>query len=149
MRIKRFPTLRPKRCLAREDGSISVEAVLIFPILVWTIMAGYTFFEAYRQNASNIKAAHTIGDLISRETREINSAYIDSMEEMFRLMVVNHADLKIRISLVLYDAADKSHSVNWSAIRGGYTEKLTNANIGQYQDALPPMSDQNFVPEKF
>ena len=134
---------RLKRFQGRESGSISVEAVLIAPMLFWAIMAGYTFFEAYRQSASNIKAAHTIGDLISRETREINSVYIDSMEEMFSLMVVNEADLKFRVSLVLYDEATNSHTVNWSAIRGGYTEKLTDANIDQYRDALPPMSDQN------
>ncbi|CUJ90580.1 hypothetical protein RUE5091_01001 [Ruegeria denitrificans] len=141
--IKQLLTRRPKQFRAREEGSISLEAVLITPMLVWTIMAGYTFFEAYRQSASNIKAAHTIGDLISRETREINSAYIDSMEEMFGLMVANQADLKIRISLVLYDEATNSHSVNWSAIRGGFTEKLSDADIGQYKDDLPPMSDQN------
>lgn len=141
--IKRLLSHCPKSFRAREDGSIAVEAVLVAPMLFWTIMAGYTYFEAYRQSASNIKAAHTIGDLISRETREINSAYIDVMEEMFSLMVANQADLKIRISLVLYDVAADSHSVNWSAIRGGFTEKLTDANIGQYKDALPPMSDQN------
>ncbi|MES0827822.1 TadE/TadG family type IV pilus assembly protein [Ruegeria sp. SCP11] len=143
MMIKRFLTHRPKRFRSREDGSIAVEAILITPMLFWALAAGYTYFDAYRQSASNIKAAHTIGDLISRETREINSAYIDSMEEMFRLMVNNQDDLNIRISLVLYDEAEDSHSVSWSAIRGGYTEKLTPDNIGQYKDALPPMSDQN------
>ncbi|WP_170397597.1 TadE/TadG family type IV pilus assembly protein [Ruegeria arenilitoris] len=141
--IKRLLMRRPNQFRAREDGSIALEAVIITPMLFWTLMAGYTFFEAYRQSASNIKAAHTIGDLISRETREINNTYIDSMEEMFSLMVANQTDLKIRISLVLYDEASNSHSVNWSAIRGGFTEKLTDANIGQYKDALPPISDQN------
>ncbi|WP_170604396.1 TadE/TadG family type IV pilus assembly protein [Ruegeria arenilitoris] len=141
--IKRISTHLLKRFRTREDGVIAVEALLITPILFWTIMAGYTFFEAYRQSAANIKAAHTIGDLISRETREIDNVYIDSMQEMFGLMVVNHADLKFRISVVLYDEASDSHTVNWSAIRGGYVEKLTDDNIVNYRDALPPMSDQN------
>lgn len=143
MRINRLSIHCSKRFLGRENGSISVEAVLVIPILFWAIMAGYTFFDAYRQNASNTKAAHTIGDLVSRETREINSEYIDSMVEMFKLMVANDTDLKIRISLVLYDAANDNHSVNWSAIRGEYVEKLTDDNIGLYKDLLPPMSDQN------
>ncbi|MCA0930303.1 TadE/TadG family type IV pilus assembly protein [Ruegeria profundi] len=141
--IKRILTNGLKRFQAKEEGSISLEAVLITPMLFWTILAGYTFFEAYRQSSLNIKATHTIGDIISRETREINSVYIDTMEEMFSLIVTNQSDLKFRVSLVLYDEASDSHTVNWSAIRGGYTEKLTNANILQYRDALPLMSDQN------
>lgn len=141
--IKRLLTRRPKHFRAGEDGSVSLEAVLITPMLFWTIMAGYTYFEAYRQSASNIKAAHTIGDVISREVRVINDAYIDSMEEMFRLMVVNQADLKIRVSLVKYHEDTNSHSVEWSANRGGFTEKLTLADVALIKDALPPMSDQN------
>lgn len=132
-----------KRFAAQERGSIAVEALLIVPILFWAIMAGYTFFEGYRQSASNIKAAYTIGDLISRETREINSTYIDSMEAMFALMVRNQTDLKMRISLVLYDADSDRHELQWSAVRGDSVEKLTDADMPRMKDILPPMSDQN------
>lgn len=141
--MKRVLTYRLKRFATREEGSIALEALIIIPILFWAILAGYTFFEGYRQSASNVKAAYTIGDLVSRETREINSVYIDSMEDMFALMVRNQADMKMRISLVLYDADSNSHTVSWSAIRGGYTEKLTNADMPEYKDLLPPMSDQS------
>ncbi|KUJ80564.1 hypothetical protein AVO45_05830 [Ruegeria marisrubri] len=135
-------THRMKRFAAQEEGSIVLEALIIVPILFWAILAGYTFFEGYRQSASNVKAAYTIGDLISRETRELNSVYMDSMEDMFALMVRNQSNLKMRISLVLYDADTDRHTVSWSAIRGGYTEKLTDADMPEYKDLLPPMSDQ-------
>ncbi len=130
------------RLLGDEEGSYSVEAAIITPILFMAIMAGYTYFDGYRQSASNLKAAYTIGDLISRETRTINDDYIDSMRDLMTLMVTSGDPVDIRVSLVRWDDRRQRHRVLWSAPRG-YPEPLTDANIELYKDELPPMPDND------
>ena len=125
-----------------EDGSVAVEALLTVPMLFWTIMIGYTYFDGYREAAANVKAAYTIGDLISRETRTIDDAYIDSMVDLFEHMVQDTDNLQVRISLLRYDQKRDRHRVRWSANRG-FPGALSNANVSTVSPRLPPMSDQD------
>ncbi|GAA6161165.1 MULTISPECIES: hypothetical protein [Ruegeria] len=125
-----------------ESGILTVEAILIFPMLVWTITGAFAFFDGFRQSAANLKAAYTVGDLISRETGTVTDTYVDSMHELLDRMVNSRNDIQLRISLIVYDAEDDRHYVRWSAIRG-YCEAWTNDNIGNMRDNLPPMPDQD------
>lgn len=129
-----------KKFAQEEDGNMTVEAVLIMPILFWAIMASYAYFDGYRQSAANVKAAYTISDLVSRETREINDDYIDSMKEMMELMVKADSGIRMRITLITYNEADDYHYVRWSADRG-LGGKLTDAAVASFRDQLPPMPD--------
>lgn len=127
---------------SNEEGSIAVEALLTVPILFWTLMMGYTYFDGYREAASNVKAAYTIGDLISRETRTIDDNYIDSMVQLYARMVGTPNNLQMRISLLRYDKKRDRHRVRWSANRG-FPTSLSNANVAEVSPKLPPMSDQD------
>ena len=44
-------------------GSVSVEAAIIFPMVLWAMVSIFVFFEGYRQSAINHKAANTIADM--------------------------------------------------------------------------------------
>ncbi|WP_425044004.1 TadE/TadG family type IV pilus assembly protein [Primorskyibacter sp. S87] len=125
------------------EGSIAVEALITFPMLLWSLMACYTYFDGYRQSASNLKAAYTIGDLISRETRTVDDTFIDSMHELFGLMVRNETGVSMRISLIRYDEDRDEHTVRWSTVRGGYTIELTDELVVDLRDDLPPMPDED------
>ena len=139
--LKMFKTPCFVRNFSRdEDGSMTVETVLVLPMLFWAIMASYAYFDGYRQSAANVKAAYTISDLVSRETREINDAYIDSMKEMMELMVKAESGTRMRITLITYSEADDYHYVRWSADRG-LGGKLTDAAVAALRDQLPPMPD--------
>jgi len=128
-----------------ESGLLTVDAILIFPMLVWTITGTFTFFEGFRQSAANLKAAYTIGDLISRETSTVTDTYIDSMHLLMARMVNNGTQLNMRVSLVVFDegdnpnsTADDRHIVRWSTARG-YEEIWTNDTIENMRESLPPM----------
>ena len=72
------------RDFARDiRGSLTVEAVVMFPMLFWAMLSMLVFFDAYRQNSLNVKAAFTIGDMISREVDPINAAYLDGAVLLF------------------------------------------------------------------
>lgn len=125
-----------------ESGILTVEAIMIFPLLFWAVTATYVVFEGFRQSASNLKAAYTIGDLISRETRTITETYVDTLHELMEAMVNNRSEMRMRISLIVYDEEEKRHEVRWSTVRG-YDFEWTNANIKEIENSLPPMPDQD------
>jgi len=142
MRI--FPKLRRFLGLfsRNEKGMLTVEAILVFPIFIWTITTTFTFFEGFRENAANLKAAYTIGDLISRETQAITPTYVDSMHVLMQRMVNNGTPMNLRLTLVVYDEDDDRHYVRWSTTRG-YTDVWSDDNIENMEESLPPMPDQD------
>ena len=142
-----FKLLKARFKAFAEDtsGNVTVEFVLAMPILFWTFMASYVFFDGYRQSANNLKAAYTISDLISRETATINDAYIDSMLELLTLMTRTPSEVDLRISVIRWDAADDRYYLDWSENRG-FPAELTNANITDIEDKLPVMPNNERSP---
>ncbi|WP_170422100.1 TadE/TadG family type IV pilus assembly protein [Ruegeria arenilitoris] len=131
----------------RENGSLSMETAIIFPILVWAITLTYTYFDGFRESTANLKAAFTISDLISREgDREITDTYAESMYVMFNRMVENESPLEMRLTSITYVQADpiegveEHYIVNWST-HCGYDGHWTNDNYGPLVERLPAMAD--------
>lgn len=137
-----FP--RAKAFCNETDGSVTVEFILAMPIIFWAFMATFVYFDGYQQSASNLKAAYTISDLISRETTDINDEYIDSMVNLFELMTRTPSDSSMRITVIRWDGPDDRYYVNWSANRG-FPADLTNANVSDLASKLPAMPDNEIV----
>ncbi|MFY2826092.1 TadE/TadG family type IV pilus assembly protein [Ruegeria sp. MALMAid1280] len=123
-----------------EHGGLAFEGIVVFPIFVWSITLGYTFFDGFRQNTANLKAAYTVGDLISRETDELTDTYAQSMYTVMRRMVNNNSTLKMRLSFIMYQEDDDRHYVHWSTTCG-FVGTWDNSNIDRIKENLPPMAD--------
>jgi Flp pilus assembly protein TadG len=135
---------RLKFFAADTRGSISVEFVLVMPILFWAFMATYVFFDGYRQSAVNLKAAYTISDLISRETEVITDDYVDSMYSLMQLLTRSTSSVSLRITVIRWDEGDDRYYVDWSTNRG-YALNLSDATIGDIESKLPVMPDNERV----
>lgn len=133
-----------KSFLGDTNGNVTVEFVLVMPMLFWAFMATYVFFDGYRQSTVNLKAAYAIADMISRETEAINEDYIDSMHELFQLMVRSRSETKIRITIVRYDQDDDRYYVDWSK-RRGFSEERDDDSINGITHSLPVMPDNERV----
>jgi len=143
MQTNTFRTLL-KRFRDDTSGVISLEFVIMMPILFWTFMAVYVFFDGYRQSALNLKAAYTISDLISRETEAINDSYVNSMMNVLRLMTRSGSEVDLRISVIRWDQDDDRYYVYWSANRG-FAAELTDDNVIDFAERLPVMPDDEMV----
>jgi hypothetical protein len=139
-------TLLSRLTAFRRDtrGSVTAEFVVILPILFWAYGASYVFFDAYRQQSVNLKAAFTVGDLISRETQPINAAYIDSMYELTKLLTRNNAPLALRISVIRWDEEDDKYYLDWSQNRG-WVSPINNSMLEDLAERLPVMPDEERV----
>ncbi|MFD2738409.1 TadE/TadG family type IV pilus assembly protein [Sulfitobacter aestuarii] len=136
--------LRRSAFLTREDGNITIEAMIMMPLLFWTYLAMFTFFDAFHQNSLNQKAAFTIGDAISRETNPINDAYLDGAKGLFDYLVHARGDSSLRVSSIRYDLTTDKFYRDWSQVRGS-VPPLSNDDVAQAHAWLPAMPDREYV----
>lgn len=130
------------RFLKREDGLISVEAMLILPMLFWSMFASYTYYDSYRQSARNIKGAYAIADIISREDEDINTKYVDTLFDLLNAMVYTRSPVSMRVSYIEYignDSGVLAHNVVWSCVRGTTYPQLINSEIDKIKHRIPVM----------
>lgn len=132
---------------SNENGNLSVETAIILPLLVWTVTLTYTYFDGFRENTANLKAAYTVSDLISREGEDaITDNYAESMYLVYNRMVTDNSPLKMRLSVIQYIAADvdagteERYRIEWSTTCG-FEGNWTNDNLDPLVELLPEMAD--------
>ncbi|MBV7396310.1 TadE/TadG family type IV pilus assembly protein [Mameliella sediminis] len=118
-------------------GFVNVEAVIVFPALLFLFGVGWTYFDAFRQQAVNQKANYVISDMISRETEPLNPNYITNARRLLRTLTkTSMQESDIRITVVKYDSDLGGWQLKWSEARGDYPE-LNAADLAAYADRLP------------
>ncbi|MBM1221251.1 hypothetical protein JQU17_13535 [Ponticoccus sp. SC2-23] len=131
---------RLRRLARREEGSMSIEAMIIIPVLIWSMLGSWVFFDAFRAQFSNAKASYTLGDIISRESGYITDEYIDSLYTLQRFLAARPEDIRLRVSVIKYDEDDDTHYVVWSENRGG-GGTIDDDDIENMRDSIPIMAD--------
>ena len=131
---------RARQNFRREDGTFSVEAVLMFPLLVWAFVAMFVFFEGLRESNINLKATYTVSDLLSRETELIDQEYLQGMNDVYAWLSRSPNDVNLRVTVVRYDQSSDSHITVWS--RGVGKPDLTQEQVNEYiSPQVPIMAD--------
>ncbi|EPX86515.1 hypothetical protein ruthe_01330 [Rubellimicrobium thermophilum DSM 16684] len=125
---------------ARDDrGSMAVEAMLILPILVWAYLATFVFFDGYRAQSLNTKAAYTIGDILSRETNWVTPAYLDSLFALQQVLTQSDQPRSMRITVIRWNATARRYEVVWSRVRGSGAQQLVTNDLAKLAPFLPVM----------
>ncbi|UYV38640.1 hypothetical protein N4R57_06205 [Rhodobacteraceae bacterium D3-12] len=103
----------------RDDtrGTVTVEALVMLPLLLWAFCALFTFFDAYRQTSISHKAAYTLSDMLSRETTPVTNDYLDSAQEMLGFLTRSDTERRMRVSVVRFDLDQNEHFIEWSETR--------------------------------
>ncbi|WP_299281114.1 TadE/TadG family type IV pilus assembly protein [uncultured Tateyamaria sp.] len=128
-----------------ERGSIAVETVLIIPALFWAYLAMFATFDAYRQHAVGIKAAYTIGDIISRETTPLNVDYLTGTRKLLAYLTANEeTDVAVRITSIKYNGTDKEYRRHWSRKRG-WMPALTDEQVNDMAYRLPVLPHNEHI----
>lgn len=116
---------RQIRRFARDTrGQLSIEAALMFPLLVWVYIATFTFFETYRADSTNVKAAYAVSDMLSRQTDPVGQVQIDGMRDVFRYMTLAKQTPWIRVSVVGFDGNTDQFVLKWSNASTGHQPAL-------------------------
>lgn len=130
-----------KKARGDERGSVSVEAILMTPMLVWGFMGLFVFFEGLRESNINLKASYTISDLLSRETKLIDQNYLDGLNSTYSWITRSPHPVSMRVTVVRYDAAANRHISVWSRGVNGRSN-LTQQEVDTYiTPSIPIMAD--------
>ncbi len=135
-------TSRLRRFRRDEEGAMIAEVVIMFPTLFAAVIAMFVFFDAFRNQAINLKAAYTISDAVSRETEMITNTYLINAWRMHRFLTNSPALTRLRVSVIQYEADDDSYSVVWSENKGG-AGNMENAELQRMvgNNEIPVMPD--------
>lgn len=130
--IKRLAAFR-----AETQGSVSIEFMLILPLLFWWYAASFMFYDMFSAHNRSVKSSYMIGDILSRQT-VIDNDYLDGLESFLKFMTRVDDNVWIRITSVQY-STDDGYEVEWSYATGD-GESLTTSEL--YSREV----DENYLP---
>ncbi len=145
---------RLRAFISDTKGSMSLEAIIMFPLLFWAYVATFAFYDAYQARSTNLKASYTVADMLSRETGSVDPDFIDGLHTVFDFIANSQDDSWIRVTEVACDAdcnlETRTLSHTWSyATDGGPI--ITEATVDDIADGIPlmPIGDRVLVVETF
>lgn len=124
------------------DGraGLSVEAVFIFPVLLWGYFGMFILFDGYRALGTNTRAAYTISDMLSRETNAITSTYIEGLNDVLDVLTQSPHRTVLRVSVVSYDANTDELELDWSYSTAG-VDAIVDSTLHELVPHIPNMND--------
>lgn len=138
------------RYLSHDEASVSMEFVIIWPLLVLWLIASYVFFDVYRSESKAAKAVYTVADILSRQ-EEVNEPLLEDLDVLVDELIPRASDQKwMRVSSIVYDGTD--YLVDWShamnPILNGdpdqnLVEELANGDIPV--DIMPTLADTDSI----
>jgi hypothetical protein len=130
---------------AENQGSVSVEFMLILPLLFWWYAASFVFFDAFSANNKALKTSYMVSDILSRQT-EIDNDYLDGLEGFLEFMTGVDSGTWMRVTSVQFSTAD-GYEVDWSYSTGPDEALVTSqlASLNLDEDYLPIMANGESV----
>jgi len=135
------------RRFGRDDtkGSVTLEAVLIMPLMLWAYMGLFVYWDAFRSINVVQKATYTVSDMISREMITLTPAYVTGMDTVVERLIDPDQNVSMRVTSVSFDEADDRNEVHWSISPGGAMPALTTATLQTFVGQIPEMADGDYV----
>ena len=124
------------------SGTITVEAVLILPILIWAYAGMFSFFNAYRAQNVNLRAAYTLSDLVTRKVDPMNVNYLNGLNTIYDFLISAPHPTWIRVTEISWSADEDRFNVIWSQATKGRTGWTTTSLNDERGDELPILADK-------
>ncbi|MCB1398356.1 MAG: hypothetical protein KDJ98_20770 [Rhodobacteraceae bacterium] len=107
--------LNPLRRFKRDTrGTISVELVIVMPLLLWALAATVVFYDGFRNRYHAQMAAQTVADIMSRETDMFTADYVEGLNDVFDFLADSRYPTRIRVSSVIWDSEHERNRLQWS-----------------------------------
>jgi len=95
-------------------GSLSVEAVIVMPVLLFWYAGSFVLFDAFKSYNITVKASYTISDILTRQVDTIGPSYIDGLGKLFDDLTYSTTAPWIRVSSISWDINRRDYRLDWS-----------------------------------
>lgn len=139
------PSTSFKRFVRSDAGSVMAETVIVLPVLIWSFLAMFVYWDTFRSMNTVQKASYTISDTISREMLTLPSSYFDGLRDVMNFMIDSDQDVRMRVTSITYDLANLKFVVLWSYSPSGAMLQLTTADLVDMEGRIPGMANADFA----
>lgn len=141
--MSRSPAARASRFAGQEGGSLTVEFVLVLPLLLWALAALHVFVSAYELRNTATKATYTLADMLSRQTQPVDQSFIDASDSVLEFLAGPSARMRVTVIRCTGDCDDdatRSLAIDWPAASDGLSA-MTAAELATdaYRNRIPAM----------
>jgi hypothetical protein len=134
-----------KSFLQNDRGTVMVETVIVAPLLFWTVMAMFSYWDIYRSVNVIQKATYTVSDVISRQRQNdgITSAEFLGFKKLMNYLIDQDQQVEMRVTSLTFEQDTNSYIVQWSCSPGGDMLALTDADVNgaPMKDRIPLIAD--------
>lgn len=131
--------------LCDQRGSISIEFMIVTPLLLFLTTGGIAFWDAFHSNSQTAKIAYAVSDIMSRHDFVDNTdmTYLYSVQD--KMMPADLDQRSLRISSICFE--DDQHRVLWSYSAGSSGPVTPDPLVDDQIPVgiLPAMSPQDSV----
>ncbi|AVW90457.1 hypothetical protein DA792_04630 [Celeribacter baekdonensis] len=125
-----------------DQGTWSVEAVIMTPLILFSLVFCYTFFTAFQAKSEANKANYTISDYLSRQTDPVTPTFLNGTADLYRFLN-NSGNIDMRVSEVKFSVdsdGNGTYSLVWSYAVGNFSA-LTGDSLSGVENRLPLLAN--------
>lgn len=131
--------------LRDERGNISIETVILMPLLLFATIGGLTYWNAFHSNSRTAKVAYAVSDIMGRHESvdSVDMAYLWDLQN--KMLPGNVRERTMRISSICFE--NGSYHVLWSyTASGSDTPKPAALTVSDIPiQVMPSMMPQDSV----
>ncbi len=121
-----------------EDGSVSIEFVLVFPLLALWLAASFVWFDAFRAKSLMSKVGYAITDIASRYEGDVSVNELNGLFDTHKKLLPQRASVDgwMRVSSICFNGDE--YRVLWSYLGDDtYAEAAANPDDDLVPRLLP------------
>lgn len=128
------------RFVKDTSASVTVEAVMILPLLMAWFVGSFVFFDGFKNRNTALKATYTIGDILSRRLNAADADLVENLQELYDALAYTTGSSAIRLTSLGWDGTN--HRVLWSASSKNTLSVQTEAKVQTqaFKDRIPLMA---------
>ncbi|SUZ30639.1 hypothetical protein ROE7235_00365 [Roseibaca ekhonensis] len=133
-------------------AAVTVELVLVLPLLIWAFFATMIFNDAYRARTQAQAAALYVADAISRKTTRIENDYLEGMNDVYDFLIANSETSRLRVTSVVWDRDADQPLVLWSygtrgmnALPDNTFQLMSSGEMGTLRELMDGEDGENMI----
>ena len=148
----RTPLSLFRRFCRDESGTVMAEAIIVLPILLWSYLALFVYWDSYWTVNTVQKASYTVSDMISREMVTLSTTYIPGLRTLMQYLVNDSHIVRMRVTSITFNGIANQFQVHWSRSPNNAMPELTTTTLQALSDCttvarcrIPNMADGDYV----